>query len=158
MNRYYRSTVSLICGLALLITGTSVLAAGKIAPSRTLKGSGAETGILSVFSEPPGLVVTLDGAQIGKTPVRGLEVKTGSHFLQIGESKTEIYITPDKPLNLSWRRGIFIVTASQEKTEPAQPKADEKNKSQKTKTADTKKDGPELEPLYWPLNPTGPIF
>jgi hypothetical protein len=131
---------------------------GKIAPSRTLKGSGEEMGTLSVFSEPPGLLVILDDSQLGQTPLREIEVKPGSHMLQIGESKTEIYITPDKPLNLSWRRGTFIVIASQEKNKPAQPRVDEKNKPQRKQTADSEKDKPALEPLYWPLNPNGPIF
>ena len=158
MKRISSKTVGLICMLAILITCTSAWGTGKIAPSRTLKGSGDEMGKLSVFSEPPGLEVTLDGSQIGPTPVREIDVKPGSHTLRVRESEAEIYITPGEPLNLSWRRGIFIVISSKEKTEPEQPRAEEKDKPQPKKAAQTQKNEPKLEPLYWPLNPRGPIF
>ena len=115
-------------------------------------------GTLSIFSEPPGLQVTLDGTQIGLTPVREIDVKPGSHVLRVKDSEAEIYITPGEPLNLSWRRGIFIVISSKEKTEPAPPKAEEeKDKSQQRSTPEPEKRREKPDGLYWPMNPTGPI-
>ena len=46
-----------------------LIASDLIEPTRTLEGTSDQSAKLSVFSEPPGLQVTLDGAAIGKTPV-----------------------------------------------------------------------------------------
>jgi hypothetical protein len=158
MKRLLPLTIGLFFGFVLLITYAPVWGSGKIEPTRTLKGTDGEMGKLSVFSDPPGLHVTLDGSEIGKTPVRAVEIQSGSHILRISESETEIYIIPGEPMNLSWRKGSFIEISAPKSSEQAQPQAEDKSQQKKKKAADPQKKEPELEPLYWPLNPKGPIF
>ena len=63
---------------------------------------------MTVFSEPPGLEVFLDGSEIGKTPVRRREVKAGSYTLRVKDSETEIEAGPGEELKISLFKGSFI--------------------------------------------------
>ena len=68
----------------------SLLIAGVlIAPTRTLSGKIVQPGKVSVFSEPPGLEVTLDGTEIGKTPLLSKEVEPGTHVIRVEDLEIE---------------------------------------------------------------------
>ena len=79
-----------------------------IEPSRTLKASSGNPGHLTVFSEPPGQIVKLDGVNVGAAPIRIKALDPGPHNLQVGKSATEIYIEPDKTFHISLFRERFI--------------------------------------------------
>ena len=84
------------------------LPAELIEPSRTLKSATGGPGQLTVFSEPPDLLVKLDGTPVGQTPVRLQEVNPGNHQLQVKQSVTEITIESGKTFHISLFRGKFI--------------------------------------------------
>jgi hypothetical protein len=96
----------------LLFFSSPSLKAGLIEPTRTLAGTTEEMGKLSLYSEPPGLEVTLDGSDIGKTPVIEKDIKPGSHMLQIKNSEMKIFVIPGQPLEISWFKDSFKKTAS----------------------------------------------
>jgi len=134
------------------------MASDLIEPTRTLESSSEQPAKLSVFSEPPELLVTLDGSAIGKTPVLEREVKPGLHVIRIKDSETEIDVKPGQPVQFSWIKGSFIkIPSAPEGGSPAQPAEKEKvlPKAESEKPEE-KKD--ELRPLYWPLDPKGPIY
>ena len=75
IERFYILFFSIIC---LFLSSQSLsFSADLIEPSRTLEGKKQNVGKLSVFSDPPGLDVFLDGVDIGKTPIFLKEVTTG---------------------------------------------------------------------------------
>jgi hypothetical protein len=129
-----------------------------IEPTRALKGEEEPAGKLSVFSEPPQLNVTLDGTEIGKTPIISMDIGPGVHVLRIRDSEKSIVVESGKPLDLSWFKGSFIIIPI-EKNESQKP---QENQAAETPTAAKKKEQSEskdnLQPLYWPLNPRGPIY
>ena len=71
-----------VFGFAFLLVYSPAWSSELIKPTRALDSTGEKLGKLSVFSEPPGLEVTLEGTIIGKTPIFLDEVKPGSHRLQ----------------------------------------------------------------------------
>ena len=141
----------------LLVAFVPAWGSGLIEPTRTLKGSGNEMGKLSVYSEPPGLQVMMDGTEIGSTPVIEVDVKPGTHLLKINESETEIYIVPGEPLYLSWHKGSFMEIQKKVSAEQVPSQTDDTKKTEKKKKTEPAKkqvnDG-----FYWPLNPRGPIY
>jgi hypothetical protein len=113
---------------------------------------------LSVFSEPPGLDVDMDGAIIGKTPVVDLKVEPGRHVIRLKDVETEIDAEPGKSIKLSWFKGAFI-NITVEKQESRVRQIEEKNEASKIKISEQSDDKNEkLHPLYWPLNPRGFIY
>jgi len=110
---------------------------------------------LSVFSEPPGLAVSFDGAGIGKTPVISKVVESGYHILRVKGEETEIYIGPGKDLRLSLYKGSFIEIPTETEEMRQQKKSDEV-KTPKSEKSTEKKEA--YHPLYWPFNPSGPIY
>ncbi|MGB5745966.1 MAG: PEGA domain-containing protein [Desulfobacterales bacterium] len=92
-----------------------------IRPTRALDSTGEKLGKLSVFSEPPGLEVALEGTLIGKTPIFVDEVKPGSHRLRIKNSETDITIEPGKTLQISLYKDKFILIPAADKKPPKQP-------------------------------------
>ena len=97
-----------------------------IEPTRTIKGENVEPGKLFVFSEPPGLMVTLDGKALGKTPVQLDSVDQGSHELRVAGKETTILITAGEILRLSFFKGRFIEIPPEETGAPKQPHTVEK--------------------------------
>ena len=98
------SAVFVLClGMPLGLAGEDL-----IAPTRTLEGREELPGRLTVVSEPPGLKVFLDGAEIGETPVWLNEVKPGSHTLRVRRSETEVFVEPGKTVTLSYFKRSFI--------------------------------------------------
>jgi len=128
-----------------------------IAPTRTLEGQQKPMGRLSVFSEPPKLDVLLDGVNIGKTPVISKEVKSGVHILRVKDIEKEITILPGKSLQLSLFKGSIIEIPEKKAEAPTQPKLEEKRTIKEKKPQGSNMDEKENDPLYWPMNPFGPI-
>ena len=147
----------LIAGLLLLLMGNLSFASDLIEPTRTLSNPAENAGGLSVFSEPPDLDVMMDGAQIGKTPVVGQSVAPGKHVIRVKDSETEIYVEPEKPTKLVWFKGSFILIPAEENKLPQQ-QIEEKKEAPRLKTSEQPVEKTEKpDPLYWPLNPKGPI-
>lgn len=106
-----RSTKPLVRGslLVSLFFAPLVCPAGElISPTRTLQAPHERPAHLTVFSEPPGLSVFLDGSEIGKTPVRGQQVKAGSYTLRVADLETEIRVGRGDALKTSLFKGSFI--------------------------------------------------
>jgi hypothetical protein len=145
-------------GLLLLLIHNLSFASDLIEPTRTLSSPAGGAGELSVFSEPPQLDVNLDGTQIGKTPVVGQRVEPGIHVIRVKDSATEIYVEPGKSAKLSWFKGAFIEIPA-EVIKSRNQQSEEKKEIPHTRMSEQsveKKEKP--DPLYWPLNPKGPIY
>ena len=147
----------LIAGYLLLLINNLSFASDLIEPTRTLDGIGQNVGKLTVFSDPPGLEVKMDGTVIGETPVELQTVDPGFHVIQVKDSEIEIYVEPEKPIKLSWFKGSFIEIPMEVKEARKQQNGEKKEVTQKEKPeqSDKKMD---LEPLYFPLNPKGHIY
>ncbi len=126
-----------------------------IEPSRTLEGQQKPMGRLSVFSEPPDLDVYLDDSKIGKTPVISKKVTSGVHILRIKNIEKEITILPGKSHQLSLFKDSLIESPEKKAKAPTQPKSEEEKPDEPTR--EKTKNEPKYDPLYWPLNPIGPI-
>ena len=142
---------------AFLLIPSLLMAAELIAPTHTLEGKNAQSGRLSVFSEPPELEVTLDGTDIGKTPVISKEVGPGTHVIRVKDSEINIIVKPGQPLQYSWFKGsFFVIPVKTKDVQQQKPKAAKIPEKPKAKQSAEKKE--ELQPLYWPLNPQGHIY
>jgi len=106
---------------AFLLVYSAAWSSELIKPTRALDSSGENPGKLSVFSEPPGLEVALEGEIIGKTPIFLDEVKPGSHRLQVKNSETDITIEPGKTLKISLYKDKFILVPATDNKPPKQP-------------------------------------
>ncbi len=113
--------ITIVFGLVFLLVYSPAWSSELIKPTRALDTSGEKLGKLSVFSEPPGLEVTLEGAIIGKTPIFLDEVKPGSHRLQVKNSETDITIEPGKTLKISLYKKKFILVPATDKKPLKQP-------------------------------------
>jgi len=142
--------------LLLLITDLS-LASDLIEPTRTLSSTGKSVGKLTVSSEPPRLEVKMDGTAIGETPVVLQEVEPGIHVIHVKDSEIEIYVKPGKSSKVSWFKGAFIEIPIEVKEGHKQQSGKKTELPRKEKSEQSVKKM-DLEPLYWPLNPRGPIF
>ena len=131
--------------------------AGLIEPSRMLEGQEISNGRLSVFSEPPELDVLLDGVEIGKTPVISKQVTPGVHILRVKDTEKEITILPETSLGISYYKDSLIEIPEKKIEVPTPPKPKEQPKIPGKKTEDSKKGKKQLDPFYFPTNPSGPI-
>jgi hypothetical protein len=129
-----------------------------IEPTRTLKDENVIPGKLFVFSEPPGLVVTLDGKALGKSPVYLDSVAQGPHEVQVAGKDTTIVIAPGEVRRLSFFKGKFIDITSEEAGASEQPQTAEQKPAQKPESEQKAQKSEKLEPGYFPLNPRGPIY
>lgn len=157
MKQQSKTIIALTFVIVLLFTYSAAWSADLIAPSRSLSGSIDEKSSLTVSSEPPGLGVTLDGTVIGETPVIEKEIEPGTHVVRIGDSETQIYARPGKPVRLSWFKGAFIEVPIETAQDRQQPQAEVVEKKPKPKPEAPKKKPGKYDPVYWPTNPTGPI-
>ena len=114
-------------------------------------------GRLSVFSEPPGLDVLLDDINIGKTPVIAKQVTPGTHVLRVKETEKEITILPETSLRISFFKDSLIEFPEKKTEFPEQTKPEEKRETPEKQTEDSKKEKKQLDPFYFPTNPSGPI-
>jgi hypothetical protein len=108
MTRFITIQVIAVLMGMLLPLGNPPSAGELIAPTRTLDSSGKPEGKLMVFSEPPGLPVSLDGQSLGKTPTSIEKVDTGTHSLQVETKATEITIETGQTLAISLFKGKFV--------------------------------------------------
>jgi hypothetical protein len=131
MKKLTKITIVFVLCFAFLLVYSPVWSSELIKPTRALASSGEKLGKLSVFSEPPGLEVTLEGTIIGKTPLFLDEVKPGSHRLRVKNSVTDITIEPGKTLQISLYKGKFVLIPV---TDEKQPKQSETAETTPTKS------------------------
>jgi len=129
-----------------------------IEPTHTHKGESVKPGQLFVFSEPPGLVVTQNGKTLGKTPVFLESVEQGTHELQLAGKETIIDIAPGEARRLSFFKGKFIEIPAEQTGAAEQPHTAEQKLVQKPVPQQKPQEGEQLEPGYFPLKPSGPIY
>jgi hypothetical protein len=144
-------------GFLLLLINNLSFASDLIEPTRTLSGTGSSVGKLSVFSEPQGLEVTLDGKKIGKTPVFSQIVAPGVHVLMVKNAETKISVAPAQNLRLSLYKGSFIEVPEETKEVLGQPDLDGVKTPPKPEAEQPAPKKAEFYPRYWPFNPRGPI-
>jgi hypothetical protein len=128
MKKYTKLTITFLTFLSVMGFGLMTSTAELIEPSRSLKSTSGGPGQLTIFSEPPGMVVKLDGTSVGSAPIRIKSLNPGVHRLQVGKSATEITIEPGQTIHISLFRNRFI-----------QFQADEKQDSQTADTGDPSK-------------------
>jgi hypothetical protein len=75
----------------------------------------------------------------------------------VQDSEIEIYVKPGKSIKLSWFKGDFIEIPAEVKEGQKKQSGEKKEVPRKEKPKQSVKKI-ELEPLYWPLNPGGPIY
>ena len=141
----------------LFFTAPFCLGGELIAPTRTLQGTEINSGRISVLSEPPGLDVFLNNSKIGQTPILSIEINAGVHKLRVKDSETEILVIPGKSLQLSVYKGSFIEIQREKEKREKQQRSKADNTTKERKTMEATEESKEYDPLYWPLNPRGPI-
>jgi len=149
----------LFSGCFILLIQSLSLSAELIAPTRSLEGQSEEMGKLSVSSDPPGLEVALDGKGLGKTPLIDQAVTAGDHILSVKDAELEIFVLPGKTLQFALHKGSLIEIP--ERKQPKQPQPETEVVTQPVagkKSAGSTEDQKKLDPLYFPLNPGGPIY
>lgn len=156
VNRAALITVIIACCLWLPATGG--FGSGLIEPTRTLEGDRSKPAKLSIFSEPPGLEVMLDGKVVGKTPVHLEAVGPGVHDLKVGDSETAIITDSGDVRRLSFFKGEFIDMPVEEDKPLEEPTGAQEKSAQKTGAEKAVDKTEELEPGYFPLNPRGRIY
>jgi len=127
MKKAIKITIILVFGLAFLLGYFTAWSSELIKPTRTLDSAGEKPGKLSVFSEPPGLEVALEGTIIGNTPLFLDDVKPGIHRLRVKNSETDITIEPGKTLQISLYKGKFVLIQDTDNKPPKQPETEEPN-------------------------------
>lgn len=108
MKNFLKIRVILTAFFAISLFNSTGLQAELIEPTRTLNKTPDGPGQLTVFSEPPGLVVKIDGTPVGQTPLRIQEVAPGAHRLQVRNSVTEINLKPGITYHISLFKNKFI--------------------------------------------------
>jgi len=111
-----------LCLLLFFFGGVIGFAEELIPPSRTLQNAKEAYGKLTVASEPPGLEVFLDGSKIGQTPIWLKQVKPGPHKLRVKQAETDIFVKPDKTLQISLFKGSFVIKEVELEKEPGPKK------------------------------------
>ena len=129
-----------------------------IGPTRTMEEENQHPGKLLVFSEPPGLAITLDGKAVGKTPVSLESIPLGTHVLKVENKETTVIMAPGKVRRLSLFKGKFIEIPSKETGAPEQPQTVEQKPARKPDSEQEGQKSEKLEPGYFPLSPRGPIY
>jgi hypothetical protein len=140
MKKIINIAVCLTGFFLIIFISFSVPQAGLIEPTRSLKSSAEGPAQLTVFSEPPGLSIKLDGKLVGQTPMRMDAVEPGTHQLYVGESVTEIYVAPGQPFHISLFKNKFIQFDAAKKETATAPGAG------KTSTSETP--APQPSPDY----------
>ena len=159
MVRFLSNALSIVMGACLLLmSATYSFGAELIEPTRVLEDDNQKPGQLSVFSEPPGLGVTLDGKEIGKTPISLKSVSHGNHLLRVEKKETMITIGPGENRLLSFFKDVFVEIPVEEKATRETPKAAEEQPVHVSDSEQQAEKGQKLEPGYFPLNPRGRIY
>jgi hypothetical protein len=135
------------------------LPAELIEPTRSLHAPEEKrTGLLSVFSEPPEISVSINGKQAGATPLVDLQIAEGVHLISIAKEKTEVYVPVGKSVRLSYFRGRFINLGQKPVGVAALKSLKEAPSRIESNPPKTEIQDKPLNSFYWPLNPTGPIY
>lgn len=129
-----------------------------IAPTRALEGESSKMGKLSIYSEPQGLSVFLDGQLIGETTIQMKSVVQGRYDLQIESTKTIIFIKPGGSHRYSYREGFFFEVKAKETKVQNEPDTAKTETAQPSETINRTGNEEGLEPGFFPLNPRGPIY
>ena len=108
MKKYSKKTAFIVMLICIIGFAWVTVQAELIEPSRSLKSTSGGPGSLTVFSEPPGQDVKLDGSSVGSTPIRLKTLDPGIHRLQVGGAATEIYIEAGQTFHISLFRDRFI--------------------------------------------------
>jgi len=127
MKKLTKITIVFVFGFAFLLVYSPAWSSELIKPTRALDSTGEKPGKLSVFSEPPGLEVRLEGTIVGNTPILLDEVEPGSHRLRVKDSETDISIEPGKTLQISLYKDKFILIPATDKKPPKQTETVETN-------------------------------
>lgn len=125
---------------------------------RALEGENQQPGRLSIFSEPPGLGVRLDGKTIGKTPLTIDSISQGTHILRVENKETKITIDPGEARRVSFFKDAFVELPAEKKVSREAPKAAEEQAVHVSGSQQPAGKSQTLEPGYFPLNPRGPIY
>jgi len=141
MKKMFKLMVFLTGFFTIFVFNFSALQAELIGPTRSLKSTAEDPGQLTVFSEPPGLSIKLDGTLVGQTPMQIKAVDPGAHQLQVRESVTEIYVEPGQTFHISLFKNKFIQfqVAKKEELEPSG--------AEKTSTSETSAPEPSSQQL-----------
>ena len=115
-------TFLLLCGWFAGFVVHFAAAGELLEPTRSLEGPSKEVGKLTIVSDPPGLDIVLDGADLGKTPVWQKDVKAGAHDLRVKDKETNILVEAGKSLGVSLHKGEFIIIPQKEETAVAEQK------------------------------------
>ncbi len=129
-----------------------------IEPTRNLEETSPAKGTLHVFSEPPGEKVLLDGEPIGLTPLMAVAVPPGLHKVSVGGKTTSILIPSGQRLRISLHRGEFIILPEDAPPAERQPKMPAEAPRPEPPVSGAQRSLRPPSPLYFPINPTGPIF
>lgn len=150
MGRVSRKALLIVVGVCFLwMQATNCLGSGLIEPARTLEGEKAATGRLSIFSEPPGLKVMLDGKAVGTTPVHIESVNQGSHDLKIEDKETAILINPGETRRLSFFKGEFIEIPVKEDKPSEETQAANEKPAQQAGSEQVTEESEKLEPGFF---------
>jgi hypothetical protein len=115
-------------------------------------------GRLSVFSEPPGLGVTLDGKVVGKTPLTMDSISPGTHLLRVKNKAATITIGPGEDRRVSFFNEVFVELPVEEKAIRETATTAGEQPVHVSDSQPPAEKGQKLEPGYFPLNPRGPIY
>lgn len=154
----YRILLLPLC-LSLLIVPSDLFAKELIAPTQSLDSARKVQGKLNLSSDPSGLEVTLDGSEIGRTPVWQKAVNPGVHNLQIGDSPTEVSVRPGETKALSLFQGSLIeVPKPSEAVSPAPADPENRLKVPRRRTPAEEQTRGDLTPWERFLNGTSRSF
>lgn len=159
MERFSLKTLWVIVGVCLLwMPANYSFGAELIAPTRVLDDDNQKPGQLSVFSEPPGLGVMLDGKAIGKTPLSLKSVSQGTHMLRVEKKEMMITIGPGQVRRLSFFKDSFVEIPAEKKVPINAPKAAEETPVHVSGSEQSAEKSEELMPGYFPLYPAGRLW
>lgn len=115
-------TLPTVLVLQVLFAGLSY-GDGLIPPTRTLEGDERSWGRLTVFSEPPGLEVYLDGEKVGAAPLWLSMVEAGTHILRVGDTEEQVLVQPGKRTKAGVFKGSFIAMTEEDRQVLPEPPA-----------------------------------
>jgi len=98
---------------------------GLIEPTRNFGEQAETTSRLTILSEPPGLKISLDGKDLGKTPAFMLEVQPGIYNLRVENSEMEIYLKPGETFKISLFKNEFVQIPTEIKTPEKNPELEQ---------------------------------
>lgn len=114
--------------------------------------------MIAVYSEPPELAVSLNGAVVGKTPFVKPGAEPGLYMVAVNEKEKQINVAPGKTVRVSYYKGDFFILPEKRPEPQKKPQAVEEKLEPKTPRERPSSRDLGYVPLYWPLDPRGPIY